>query len=85
MSHLTAAEQQYPPPDSPAPAPTDEAPDAFLMAFDRIAQCVPGCISVGSDALDRGNRRRAAEYVIGILDDLAPELAVLRAALTRDP
>lgn len=86
MSHLTTAQQQDDPPESPyAAAPAASPPTPFALAFEKVSTCLPGCLSVGAEALERGNERLAVEYVIGILDDLASELDIIRAALSPDP
>lgn len=55
----------------------------FDEAFDHVSACLKGCLMVGGKALDRGNKKTAAEYVIGAIEDLAPELGVIRRALPR--
>lgn len=63
----------------PAGAAVSEVavPDAYRTASSGLRHC----LALADQALERGNARRAAEYLLGALDDLEPELRVLAAAL----
>lgn len=68
------------PPDPDIVAPHRVAIDeAFDLVIDGLTRNLAMCQQVR----DVGRRRSAAEYIIGALDELAPELAALRAITRR--
>jgi hypothetical protein len=52
------------------------APDA-ASAYRTAAECIRRCLDLGDLALEYGSAARAAEYLLGALDDVAPELHAL--------
>jgi hypothetical protein len=52
--------------------------DAYHLAADGLRRC----LDLADMAAERGNTRRAAEYLLGALDDLGPELALLASLMT---
>jgi hypothetical protein len=74
MSPQTA-ESQESIAETPRPSPE--------QAFALVAEALGRNLALAQQVHTDGRTRIAADYVIGTLEELAPELAVLRAARTR--
>jgi hypothetical protein len=56
-----------------------------LDSYHYAAESIRFCLQLGDQLADYGNARGAADYLVGALDDLGPQLALLTAFLNTRP